>query len=346
MFELTYRCNFSCKHCYVPHSYRKKGELSTEQIFSVLDQLVEIGCFYLGFTGGEPFIRDDIIDILWYAKKKGFQIIIYTNGSLINEVIAKELKQLQPNKVDITIPAMDKTSFGSITGTASFRDRVFTAISLLYKNGVNLGFKTCVLKGNESQIKTIQDFTASLGVQHRLAKGLSRCLDGSTQPYLYRGALKNNLENDCDLQVPNIGNQVLVMNNQNQSPKSLQLMPDTLFKCGVGISQAAITPLGELKMCLMIDRPKYKILNITNKGQGASLERAWCRLKQFAASIKPDGNYQCDECEIKPYCKWCPARAWLYNNSFTSCDPQIRHWAVDRKQRAERLTILSQGHSY
>ena len=101
MFELTYRCNFHCQHCYVPQDYRdKKGELETREVFDILDQLKDIGCFYLGFTGGEPFVRGDIMDILWYAKRRGFEVIIYTNGSLIDERIACELADLRPNKVD------------------------------------------------------------------------------------------------------------------------------------------------------------------------------------------------------------------------------------------------------
>lgn len=74
MFELTYRCNFKCKHCYVPPIYRKKGELATRDIFSIIDQLKDMGCLYLGFTGGEPFVRKDILDILWYVKKAVFRL--------------------------------------------------------------------------------------------------------------------------------------------------------------------------------------------------------------------------------------------------------------------------------
>ena len=187
MFELTYRCNFHCKHCYVPEHYRKKGELKTEEIFSILDQLKEIGCFYLGFTGGEPFVREDIGEILWYAKRCGFEIIIYTNGSLIDERIGSQLEHLGPNRVDITIPAMSKAAFERITGIPGSRDRVFAAIRLLHENRINLGFKTCLLKENESEIKEIRDFAASLGAPHRLDDMLSTRLDGSKEPYGYRG---------------------------------------------------------------------------------------------------------------------------------------------------------------
>ena len=57
--------------------------------------------------------------------------------------------------------------FRSISGVAGSRDKVFNAIDRLHKRKVNLGFKTCVLKENESEIKNIQDFAASLGVFYR-----------------------------------------------------------------------------------------------------------------------------------------------------------------------------------
>ncbi len=325
MFELTYRCNFFCRHCYVPLSYKeesKKQELKTEEVCSLLDQLKEIGCFYLGFTGGEPFIREDIIEILWYAKRCGFELIIYTNGSLINEKIVEQLEQLRPNKVDITIPAISKDAFERISGVSGSRDKVFKAIDLLCKKGVNLGFKSCVLKENEKEINQIQDFAHSLGALHRLDDMLLPRLDGSNAPYRYRGRLKNSLQatrkdnlEECDFETKNI------MANTSE-PAAIT---ENLFKCGVGVSQAAITPSGELKMCLMIDYPNYKILR-------SSLKDAWKKLKELVENIKPDKNYHCDKCELEPYCKWCPAKGWLENRNFTTCDPESWRWAELREK--------------
>ena len=322
MFELTYRCNFTCRHCYVPQSHRKYNELKTKEVFSLLDQLKDIGCFYLGFTGGEPFIREDIMEIFWYAKRCGFELIIYTNGSLINEKIVEQLVRLRPNKIDITIPAMSKDAFDCISGISGSRDKVFKAIDLLHKNRVNLGFKSCVLKENENEIKEIENFAASLGALHRLDDMLSPRLDGSKEPYKYRGRLKNTLQakrkddlEECDFDTEN-----LIPNTSDRTR-----ITGNLFKCGVGVSQAAITPFGELKMCLMIDYPKYEIL----KG---SLREAWEKLKELVGNIKPDENYQCDKCEIESYCKWCPARGWLENRNFTSCEPESRRRAELREK--------------
>lgn len=314
MFELTYRCNFHCQHCYVPKSYRRRGELKTKEVFSVLDELKDIGCFYLGFTGGEVFLRKDILDILWYAKKKGFEIIIYTNGSLIDEAIARELKRIRVNKVDITIPAMSKPAFERISGVAGSREKVFAAINLLRENKVPLGFKSCVLKKNESEIKDIQDFARSLGALHRLDDTLSRRLDGSEEPYKYRGQITKDRRAG------------FVMTDE-ESPRN----GVNLFKCGVGVSQAAITPQGELKPCLMIDYPRFRIF----RRQRADFKAAWEQLKEFVSSIKPDKNYKCRRCNLQAYCKWCPARGWLYNKTFTSCEPENKENARNTIQNLQ-----------
>jgi len=189
MFELTYRCNFFCRHCYVPLCYRKSKELGTREVFSIIDQLADQGCFYLGFTGGEPFMRRDFLKILEHAKRKGCSPIVYTNGSLIGEKEAQALANLQINKVDITIPAMKRTAFEKITGEKGSYLKVFRAIKLLRKNGVSLGFKTCVLKENQKQIRQIKDFSRSIGAMHRLDNILSPRLNGSQEPYRFRGRL-------------------------------------------------------------------------------------------------------------------------------------------------------------
>ncbi len=325
----------------MPESYKKEAarELGREEIFSILNQLQDLGCFYLGFTGGEPFLREDIFDVLWHAKKKGFQLIIYTNGSLIDDAKTDELKRLNPNKVDITIPAMSEIAFERISQVTGSRDKVFKAIELLHKKGIKLGFKTCLLKENEGQIKDIKDFAVSLDAFHRLDDTLSPRLDGDREPYAHRGTMSVEISNQLkitDNEQPATGDGLalrLAGGGSSQMPHAVRCSPhaETLFKCGVGRSQIAINPYGELKMCLLIDYPKYKVLN-NRDTRRQNLKEAWERLRELVASIKPDKNYQCDKCQFHNYCKWCPAKAWLYNKSFTGCESQSR-------LRAERIWL-------
>jgi len=304
MFELTYKCNFRCKHCYIPDDYkRKEKDLSTRKIFSLIDQLKDLGCFYLGFTGGEPFLRDDIMKILWFAKKKGFQVIVYTNGSLLNRAIVDELAELSPNKLDITIPGMSDKVFNAVTASKGSRKKVFKAIDMLKKKNINFGLKTCLLKDNRHEVAAIRKFAQSLKVLFRLDTVLSPRLDGSFQPYEYSSWMHS--RND-------IGN--IKEDNTQLKRNNKRLSVSDLFYCGSGINQAAISPSGRLKLCLMIDYPNFNLRKI-------SLQQGWNRLVKLLRSKKVNGSFDCDICNLRDYCKWCPARSWLYDKSFTSCDP-------------------------
>ncbi|GAG17377.1 unnamed protein product, partial [marine sediment metagenome] len=82
--ELTSRCNAKCDFCYIVD--KNVRDLPTEKIHEILDKLAEAGIISLTFTGGEPFIREDLLDILSYAvEKKFWKMSIFTNGTLIED---------------------------------------------------------------------------------------------------------------------------------------------------------------------------------------------------------------------------------------------------------------------
>jgi MoaA/NifB/PqqE/SkfB family radical SAM enzyme len=93
--EVTARCNLRCAHCYInlPAGDRHalERELNCQELFSILDQMVDEGCLWLLITGGEPLIRPDFLDIYTYAKKKGILITLFTNGTTITPRIADHL---------------------------------------------------------------------------------------------------------------------------------------------------------------------------------------------------------------------------------------------------------------
>ena len=70
--ELTYRCNLNCIHCYCKGLEDKEEELNTFQWKTYFDEIRQEGCIFLGFTGGDPLIRDDFLELYSYARKKGF----------------------------------------------------------------------------------------------------------------------------------------------------------------------------------------------------------------------------------------------------------------------------------
>src|SRR5437870_3548732 len=79
--DVTYRCNERCVHCYLPHDDR--GELSTAEVKDLFGQLAEAGVFFLTISGGEPFLRTDLFELLAHARALTFNVKLKTNGILI-----------------------------------------------------------------------------------------------------------------------------------------------------------------------------------------------------------------------------------------------------------------------
>jgi len=79
--DLTYRCNERCEHCYLDHSDR--GELTSDEAFSILDQLAAAGVLFLTISGGEIFLRRDLFEILEHARDSAFCVRLKSNGVMI-----------------------------------------------------------------------------------------------------------------------------------------------------------------------------------------------------------------------------------------------------------------------
>jgi len=84
MISLTDRCQSRCAYCRIPQAQRKE-EMTTQQVFLLLDQAVVYGCERVALWGGEPLLREDIGDIIRYAKSKNLYVTMDTNGYLVKE---------------------------------------------------------------------------------------------------------------------------------------------------------------------------------------------------------------------------------------------------------------------
>ena len=82
-FDLTYRCNERCIHCYLDHD--DHGELTTAEVKGMLDQLAAAGTLFLIFSGGELLLRKDFFELLAYARALAFDVKLKTNAILLGE---------------------------------------------------------------------------------------------------------------------------------------------------------------------------------------------------------------------------------------------------------------------
>lgn len=249
MFELTYKCNFSCVHCYVVPDKNKK-ELTTEQVKEVLNQLKDAGCFHIGFSGGEPFIREDIFQILDYAKKRGFRISLLTNGFLMDEKTADKIASLGTslNHVDVSVLGVTEETFEKLTRKRGSYKRVMRAIKLLKERGADVQIKATLMKLNKNEFLKIKEIAEKFNTLFRYGPMITPKTNGDASP------CRLQVEPDEVFQIKRkLSKQKGVINEDfYKSLHYKRVGRESLFRCGAGQSEVTISPYGEMNLCLEI----------------------------------------------------------------------------------------------
>ena len=116
-WNLTYRCNLACEHCYLDagpkslvsdEAFADREELDTEQCFRVVDQIVDFAPESLVIlTGGEPLLRRDILEIVRYAAGKDLWVVVGTNGVRVTENLAGLLRKEGVRGLALSLDALD-----------------------------------------------------------------------------------------------------------------------------------------------------------------------------------------------------------------------------------------------
>lgn len=165
IWELTNECNYGCKYCIFSSTGRKPvGELTTLEIINTLKELKKLNFSHIKFTGGEPFLRNDLLDILKHANDLGLSIDLSTNASKINEINAQQLSLLNLSYVHVSLDGFNQLSHEAVRGKKSF-DPTVKGLTILsqYLSNIRIG---CVLhRFNEYEIHNMIDFFNSFQVE-------------------------------------------------------------------------------------------------------------------------------------------------------------------------------------
>lgn len=141
IWNLIRRCNLACMHCYTNSSDREfKGELSTQEVFNVMDDLHRFHVPVLILSGGEPLLRPDIFDIASRAKKMGFYVGLSTNGTFIDQTVVTRLKNLNLNYVGISLDGIGKTHDQFRKKEGAF-EAALNGIRLCRDHGIKVGVR-------------------------------------------------------------------------------------------------------------------------------------------------------------------------------------------------------------
>ena len=345
MFELTYRCNLRCRYCYVVDEDDKRKELSTAQIYSILDTLAASGTLNIGFTGGEPFMREDIIDILAYAKKLGLNVILLTNGSLITPEKADALAKLGLNKIDVSFHTTDEKVFDWFVRVPGAQKRVLEAAKLLRDRKVDVYIKTTGMTINKDDMVNIRHMAVErFGAHIRWGPAVTPRWDGGKDVLQFRLSAEEiyqileHIDKDVEIEYEKMSpiwkkEHAHAENAENKEKKPAETNIDNrcLYNCGAGKTEVVISPYGEMRLCLDIPEPKYDLL----KGD---FTEGWKMLSDHVKNTPPGPSYQCRDCEVAAYCGFCPARGYLECGDASACPPYLKETAIFGRMMHERKT--------
>ncbi|MDH3691010.1 MAG: heme d1 biosynthesis radical SAM protein NirJ, partial [Gammaproteobacteria bacterium] len=152
IWNLIRRCNLTCKHCYsisAPKDF--PGELSTEEVFSVMNDLKSFGVPVLILSGGEPLLRPDIIEVSKRAKSMGFYVGLSTNGTMIDEANIEEIAHVGYDYVGVSIDGMRKTHDRFRRKQGAF-DASMNGIRLCCSRGIKVGLRFTMTQDNAGEL--------------------------------------------------------------------------------------------------------------------------------------------------------------------------------------------------
>ena len=164
--ELTYSCPLQCPYCANPIDFaRIKSELNTEDWLRVLSEARAMGAVQLGFSGGEPLVRQDLTELVKHARQLGYFSNLITSGYGMTEAKIVELKEAGLDHIQVSIQSPEKTLNDELAGTESY-DHKKEVARLVKKNGYPMVLCVVIHRKNIHQMHDILAMASDLGADY------------------------------------------------------------------------------------------------------------------------------------------------------------------------------------
>ncbi len=308
-FELTPRCNFNCKMCYIHLSkeeQEKRGrELTAEEWIRLGEQACEAGVVFLLLTGGEPTLRPDFPRIYTALKKMGLMISINSNGYLLQEGLLELLANDPPYRVNISLYGTGNETYQALCGVPAY-DRIIKNITALRERGVDVKLNMSLTEANREDMKAVYEKAVEFGVHTQAAaymfppvrvtgaygEGFRMTAEEAASCEVSYNLLRMTQEQFLGY-ARNLENGVVV-----KSEEDCEGQPGAEMSCRAGRSSLWISWDGRLTPCGMLTSPGADVLEI-------GLQKAWEQVRDQVRAIRlPEA---CSTCGYRHACHVCAA---------------------------------------
>ena len=155
VWNMTRRCNLKCVHCYARAvDVHGKDEIDTASAKRMIDDLAAYGVPVMLFSGGEPLVREDLVELAAYAVEKGMRAVISTNGTLITPQKAAELKKVGLSYVGISLDGLEE-AHDRFRGKKGSFAKALEGVENCQAEGLKVGLRFTINKRNAGEIPGI-----------------------------------------------------------------------------------------------------------------------------------------------------------------------------------------------
>jgi len=312
-WNVTRECNMKCSHCYINATDKKlNNELTTQEAKNLMDQIYQVSAPLLILSGGEPLLRPDILELISYGSKIGLKMGLGSNGSLIDELMAKKLKEAGVATVSVSLDSNIAAQHDEFRGVNGAWEKAVQACKVLRKNNVLVQVNTTLTQQNYDQIDDIMSLAENIGVENfhlfflvPTGRG-TKLTDISPEKYeemisktfAKTANHKLNVRPSCAPQFMRIA-------------KDMGLdMRQWIRGCIAGLYYCRIYPNGDVTPCPYLP---VKLGNIREK----SFKEIWFNSKVFKDLREPNSlKGKCGACDYRYLCGGCRARAYGLSNDF------------------------------
>lgn len=235
--ELTYDCNFACPHCY--NDVRSRAELDTAAWMGVLGRLAELSCLELVFSGGEPLLREDILELSAHARALRFSLRIITNGSAFDDEMVSGLVRIKPTAVGVTLYGFDDATYARVAAVRGGWEAVREGVARAVAAGLPIWPRMLVTRHNVQQVEALRAWALDLtGRPLQLMAGITPRDDGDLRP------LRESVGADDRAR--------LQAAHGDFAP---ELREETARGCGAALRGLGVNPYGDVFVCQELRRP-------------------------------------------------------------------------------------------
>ena len=292
LLELTYRCNFACRHCLIEPFEGTGTDLSTDEVLRLMDEMAEAGVFQLILSGGEIFLRPDLLDLLRHARALRFMVQLKSNAALVSEEIAQEIRAIGGVRgIDVTVFSCDPDANDRMTGRTGSLERVMRGAYRLREAGLRVEIKLLPTRDAADKIPETYDWLVAEGFQVDVPFNLVG--DDSALCGVWR--LEATPAQKIEI--------LEALEERTGFSYDVQENPLDLALCRAGLTLLEVTPYGDVRACGYMQSTFGNVRDSSFAGVLRSEARQrW--LEHSRLSLK-----RCQSCRALPVCDFCPGVA-------------------------------------